>query len=198
MAGTKLPHTWAFDHLNVDQERMSSLVSTQDRSGYKCMRFQTIKYYCGRWLKADLLFEGAPMERKAFYGYQPSRWMGHPVEIKLKWVFSGFLTIIRSRDYSYCKFPWSYSRPSSYTDSVTPVLVKVHNSVICSFQPQIFMCFNFLRMVSNTIIPRNSVANQNTVDFTVWNGMVPLYVECGGACVVVSDNFWTNRGNCEL
>ena len=74
--------------------------------------------------------------------------------------------------------------------------MKVHNSVICSFQPQIFMCFNFLRMVSNTIIPRNSVANQNTVDFTVWNGMVPLYVECRGACVVVSDNFWTNRGNC--
>ena len=124
--------------------------------------------------------------------------MAEPSRTRHHWESSSFLTIIRCHDYSFFKYPWPYSRPSSNADFVTPVFMKVHNSVICSFQPQIFMCFNFLRMVSNTIIPRNSVANQNTVDFTVWDGMVPLYVENRGACVVVSDNFWTNRGNCEL
>lgn len=189
MAGTKLPHTWAFDHFNFDSrpKRIQIYAFSND----KVLLWRLTQ-------RGALLFAGAPRERKAFYGHQPSRWMGHPIKIKLKWVFSGFLTIIRSRDYSSCKFPWSYSRPSRNADFVTPVLMKVHNSVICSFQPQIFVCFNFLRMVSNTIIPRNSVANQNTVDFTVWDGMVPLYVECRRACVVVSDNFWTNWGNCVM
>ena len=121
-----------------------------------------------------------------------------PSRTRHQWESSGFLTIIRCHDYSSFKYPWSYSRPSSNADFVTLVFMKVHNSVICSFQAQIFMCFNFLRMVSNTIIPRNSVANQNTVHFTVWNGMVPLNINCGGACVVVSDNFWTNWGNCVM
>ena len=53
-------------------------------------------------------------------------------------------------------------------------------------------------IIEMIVIPINSVANQNAVDFLLWNAVFPLDVDCGGACIVRSDNCRTNTGHCAL
>ena len=64
MAGTKLPHTWAFDHLNVDSrpKRIQMYAFSNDK-----VLLWTLTQGGAFSLRGPL------MERKAFYGHQSSR-----------------------------------------------------------------------------------------------------------------------------
>lgn len=76
--------------------------------------------------------------------------------------------------------------------------MKGSDSVIFGIQSQIFGTSGVMNVVIRKIrvIPPDAVTNQNAVDFILWNGVIPLDVDCGGACVVVSDKRRANRGHC--
>lgn len=87
--------------------------------------------------------------------------------------------------------------PSSHTDVINPMLVKWKNIVHWGVKTYIGIPLRVVRMIRAKVIviPGHSIANQNPVGLFLWNWVIPLHVDAGGACAAVCHNYWTDRGN---